>query len=300
MENNLFPDVLTTTINLEKEPYLIHLNDVLKILLRVLMKNIDIFAKLQYYQLEELFTGSNKLMLTNDAGDIYQYLRMKFLTGRDEKYKSILNDNEFNLICMVFTEQIKDFPSIYSFANIHTNAFDKVWDICKYLIIPIRLNPATIPRNERERILRLWLSIIFTLPINKSYNNRYLSYGSSVEQLRYLYDVLKPTEIKDGNPIFDASKIKIISETKNELIDQIVSPTTLKSQVAVIFRTYLFISLRVCIEVIRKSCPNLKECKMVNADYDGEWLHPFDEFVSGQIKKICDSGSILMPNQSRF
>ena len=198
-------DVLTTTIRVEEDPFLTNINDLIKVLSRLLFKNLDIFVSMLAYQSRELFSKSTKLTFyTADAGDIYQSFRMRYPDARNGKSRCILTDQEFNRLAMSFSEQLKSFTKLNTFTEQYEDYSTKMWEACKYLIIPVRINPSTIPKEEKERILRLWLSSAFTLPLLDAYNEKYAnSYQDSILAVRNLNHVFmiatKPEEEQTVN-----------------------------------------------------------------------------------------------------
>lgn len=292
-------DTLSTTINIEREPFILNVKDLTKVLCRLLIKNLDIFMRLYFYQLKDIFSSSNKLMFyTSDAGDIYQSFRMRFAETKNTSVRVILLDNDFNRLALSFSEEIKSFSNLAMFADQYENISEKMWEACKYLIIPVRINPTTIPVEERERILRLWLSTAFTLPLLDAYNDKYAQvYQKSISVLRNLYKALKinSKEAEDA-PSFNIAKINELGSIPVNLMDLYVSPIKPGGgKLDKTFRTYMYIVLLSSIEIIRKPCPNLRECKSVNPNFQGDCLSLFDDYVNAQIKKIQEVTKILTP-----
>ena len=294
MSNDIL-DMLSSTINIERDPYLNNLKDLMKILCRVFIKNLDIFVSLYYYQYKFIFSKANKMAFYNsDAGDIYQSFRMKFSETHNTTANTILKDVDFAKITMCFAEQIKNFSNLSTFADRYENNVEKMWEVCKCLIIPVRLNPMTIPPTERERILRLWLSIAFVLPFIDAYNEKFLGYSKSISALRgFKKALVEGTESE--KPVF-TEKMQPIMELQNSFIDFFVSPGKVgESKMDMIIRTYMFMLLKASKDIIQKPCPNLKKCKAINADYQGDCLHMLDDYVTSQLRIIDDTVKILTP-----
>lgn len=294
-------DVLTTTIRVEEDPFLTNINDLIKVLSRLLFKNLDIFVSMLAYQSRELFSKSTKLTFyTADAGDIYQSFRMRYPDTRNGKSRCILTDQEFNRLAMSFSEQLKSFTKLNTFTEQYEDYGTKMWEACKYLIIPVRINPSTIPKEEKERILRLWLSSAFTLPLLDAYNEKYAnSYQDSILAVRNLNHVFMIATKPEEEPRLNVEKLNDISRLPTSVADVCVSPVSAgKNKIDKAFRTYMYMILLASIEIIRKPCPNLKECKNINPDYDGACINPFDEYVGMQIKKIQEVTKILTPSYS--
>lgn len=293
-------DVISATIKVDEDPFLVNINDLVKTLSRLLFKNLDIFVSLLAYQSKELFTRSTKLTFyTNDAGDVYQSFRMRYPTAKNGTSRCILTDREFSRIALSFSEQLKSFNKLTTFTDQFQDYTDKMWEACKCLIIPVRINAATIPAEEKERILRLWLSTAFTLPLLDVYNEKYAMYQDSILAVRNLNHVfLLPTK-PDEDPKLNISKLEDIGRLPVTVADVCVSPVSVgRNKIDKAFRTYMYMILLASIEIIRKPCPNLKECKNINPDYDGACINMFDDHVNAQIKKIQEVTKILAPSYS--
>lgn len=299
-EDTIF-DALATTINLEKEPFLLNIKDLTRVLCRLLIKNLDIFMRLYFYQLKDTYSRSNKLTFyTTDAGDVYQSFRMRFPSNKNTVSKILLMDNDFARLCLAFAKECESISNLKIWTDQYSDNIEKMWEACKYLIIPVRINPTTIPVEERERILRFWLSTIFTLPLVEQYNEKYAVYRDSISALRMLYRALKDTS-KEGEdfPSFNTQKVNKLSSMPDEVMDICVAPVKAgTSAICKTFRTYMYIALLASIEIIRKPCPNLRECKAVNPTFQGDCLSLFDDYVNNQIQKIKDVTKLITPSDN--
>lgn len=291
-------DVLSTTIDISKEPFLLRISDVTKVLCRILIKNLDIFMRLYYYQSKTMFSRANKLTFYSlDAGDIYQSFRMQFPSAKNKTAQTILMDSDFARLELTFTEEIKHFVTLNTFTEGIENPTELMWEVLKYMMIPVRINPVTIPTEERERILRFWLSTVFTLPLLDTYNEKHFHYQKAIAALRSLYPALKLQEEKDTQiPTFNIQKLNELASIPSEVVDYYVAPIAPgKNRLDLIFRTYMYVSMHAMIDIIRKPCPNLAECKAINSDYQGDCIEMLDECVNSQIKKLQDVIKVLKP-----
>lgn len=270
--------------------------NVLKIMCRLLIKNISIFLNLFYQQHHFVYNKLNNLYFYNaDAGDIYQGYRINMADKKvDVKY--ILSQADFNKLILQICKEAETFADIKSIIDAHESPFEKAWEVFRMLILPIRINHHTIPMEEREYTMKLWLSTIFTLPLLDSYNERYIVDQTSLIQLRNLYKVCKtPSKGYEENPLFNVERLHGIESMPNDVIDMYVSPIKSSSKMDKTFRPYMFLAMIACVEIIRKPCFNLKECKQINPDYLGDCMHVFDDYVNSQIKKIQEIMTVLMP-----
>lgn len=291
-------DSLCSNININKEPFFIYLKDLPKLICRIIIKNLSTFIKLYYYQYHYIYNKfDSTYFYSSNAGDIYQGFRI-LMKNSIANEKVILNRKEFALIISKIADEIKYFPSINNIVEQYEEPFEKVWNVFRLLILPIRINAGTIPLDERKFILKIWMSTVFTIPLLDSYNGRYIVNKRSLSALRSLFPAFGVNLSKnfDENPNFDENKLNKIEETDDNIIDLYVSPINSDSVTNKIFRTYVFLSFLSSIEIIRKPCLNLKECKEINPDYDGSCINVFDDYVNSQIKKIQESISILVPS----
>lgn len=291
-------DSLCSNININKEPFFIYLKDLPKLICRLIIKNLSTFIKLYYYQYHYIYNKfDSTYFYSSNAGDIYQGFRI-LMKNSIANEKVILNRKEFALIISKIADEIKYFPSINNIVEQYEEPFEKVWNVFRLLILPIRINAGTIPLDERKFILKIWMSTVFTIPLLDSYNGRYIVNKRSLSALRSLFPAFGVNLSKnfDENPKFDENKLNKIEETDDNIIDLYVSPINSDSVTNKIFRTYVFLSFLASIEIIRKPCLNLKECKEINPDYDGSCINVFDDYVNSQIKKIQESISILVPS----
>ena len=289
-------DSLSTIINIEKEPFFMYTQNVMKILCRILIKNISVFLNLFYQQNHFVYNKLNNLYFYNsDAGDIYQGFRINMADKKmDVKY--ILSQSDFNRIILQICREADTFSDIRSIIDQYESPFEKAWEIFRLLILPIRINHNTIPYEEKEFTMKLWLSTIFTLPMLDSYSERYIVDPTVRMSLGNLYKVCKvPVNTYEEIPSFNIERLHGLEALPNEAIDLYVSPIKSSSKMDKTFRPYLFLAMVASVEIIRKPCFNLKECKQINPDYLGDCIHVFDEKVNSQIKKIEEVMSNLKP-----
>lgn len=289
-------ETLSTTINIEREPFFMYSKNVLKIMCRLLIKNLSTFLNLYYQQHHFVFNKLNSLYFYNaDAGDIYQGFRINMADKKmDVKY--ILSQADFNKLILQINREAETFSDIKSIIDAEDTPFDKAWEIFRLLILPIRINHHTIPLEEREFTMKVWMSTVFTLPLLDNFNERYVVDKNSLIQLRNLYKVCKiPAKAYEDTPAFDVEKLRKLESMPNDIIDMYVSPIKSSSKMDKTFRPYMYLSMISCVEIIRKPCLNLKECKQINPDYLGDCMHIFDDYLNTQIKKIQEIMTILMP-----
>ena len=288
-------DSLSTTININREPFFMYSKSVLKVMARILIKNLSVFLNLYYQQHHFIFNKLNNLYFYNaDAGDIYQGFRIN-MSEKHMDVKYILSHSDFSKIVLQICKEASEFSDIRSIIDQHEQPFEKAWEVFRLLILPIRINHNTIPLEEREFTMKLWLSTIFTLPLLDIYNERYIVNQNTLISLRNLYKVCKiPAKGYEEQPAFNIERLRGLEALPNDAIDMYVSPIKSASKMDKTFRPYMFLAMIACVEIIRKPCFNLKECKQINPDYLGDCMHVFDDYVNTQIKKIQEIMTVLM------
>lgn len=297
MESNEI-DEIYSSISLNREPFFAYLKNLPKVICRLIVKNISVFIRLfynQYYYIYKILNKTNSY--GSDAGDIFHGFET-LLKNNPANEKVILNNRDYIAIISQLLEEFKDFPNINSIAEQYEKPFDKVWNIFRLMIIPIRVNGSTIPIDDRKKILRIWLSTAFTLPLLDSYNERYIVNKRTLSALRSIFSAFGVNFSKnyEENPKFTEENFRKIESSSNAAIDLYVSPVNSSSTTQKIFRTYTYLVFLASIEIMRKTCFNLDKCKEVNPAYDGCWIHVFDDCVNSQIKKIQESIAILAPS----
>lgn len=281
------------TINVQREPFLT--NDVVKIFCKLYVKNIDIFVKLHIQQSKDMLSTFNSASMYNyDAGDVYQLLRMSHGSSSNKVSNNVLKDTEFSHLLLSFTQELESMKSLTTFTDQYETPIEKMWEVCRCFIIPVRIAASTIASEERERILRLWLSTVFTLPLLEGYNEKFYPYHQKA--ILAIRNFVKTATTPSDQAIYNDRMLHRISTIDDKFIDMFVSPIRpTDSDMDTIMRTSMYLVLMASIDVIRKPCPNLKACKGFNPDYDGACIHILDEHVNDQIKKIQKMAETLKP-----
>ena len=284
-------------INLENDFIFINSKDILKIFCRILVKHLDIFLRIYTVQ-NTLFYSKyqNDTDFDLDAGDILNkfFCMSSLVSNPNSTY--LINDEEFNRICITFIEQIKHFPTLARFTiKIDSNPINNIFDCCKHFIIPARLLSKSIPISEKENVLRKWFSVVFIIPMLKLYNSRYSEvYLERIQSLQTFYD--KFVTRNEGNINLNYDTIKRIQNLKENMIDTFVSEIdNNRSTTAMTFKTYILLMLLASCEIIPKYCgSSIKFIREnINNSFTGTWIDPMDNLYIEQIQKIGELIKIL-------
>lgn len=286
MNTNIFGNI-ATTVNPSNDAFLVHLDKTANILCRMMVKNIKIFLELLYYQSNNILNKYDQTsFLEIGAGDIFNNYICLYPTAKNSDNSVLINDKNFAQLAFSFTQIAKTFPQIKMLINEYNDDYPTImWECCKYFIVPIRLNYQTIPPIEKENVLRKWLSTAFTLPFFNTYTNRFSgSYPNPVTLLQKLYSIF--LNIKNGEVSF-TNVTDNIEKLDDKVIDTFMGPINSENNMMLIsFKMVMTIMLFSSIDIVKKYCPNIKECKQINPNYNGSWIDSFDKTVSEQINNI--------------
>lgn len=286
MSTNIFSNV-SSNIDISNEALLTNLDKIITILNRVFVKNIKIFLKLFYYQSNQIFSKYNKTSFFDlDAGDVFNNFICLYPSAKNADVLVLIDDKDFRQVSFTFSEIAKTFSQIKILTEEYKDDYTTLmWECCKYLIVPIRVNYHTIPPIEKENVLRKWLSTAFTLPFFNIYTNRYsIIYPNSLKLLQQLYGILVSTT---DNKLNYTDAVDKLSKSDDKSIDNFIGPLVSENNLtAVAIRTFIVIMMTCSKDIIKKYCPNIKECKQINPSYSGSWINGFDTAVSAQNLKI--------------
>lgn len=293
--SNIFNSI-SNRIDPDSDVFMVNMKDTVDTLCRMLVKNFDIFLNLFFYQHQMIFSKYTPNTFDLDAGDVYN----NFICLPDDPSgtKVLLADKDFKQLTFMFVDCLtRASPRLNTFTESYTSDVEKMWQCCKYLIIPVRVNYETIPPSERENMLRKWLSTVFTLPFCDLYTNRYKDiYPEAILTLQRVYGLFKIGD-KANEPIFNEQKIIQIKSLDEKLIKAFTGPIQSAGMADRIFRIYMMIVLLGSGEIIKKWCPNILECKKINPGFKGVWLKPFDILVNPQLARISKITQDLTPRQ---
>ena len=293
--SNIFNSI-SNRIDPDGDVFMVNMKDTVDILCRMLVKNFDIFLNLFFYQQQMIFSKYTPNTFDLDGGDVFN--NFICLPPETSGNKVLLSDADFNQLAFVFADCLpRASPRLNTFTEQYKTDAEKMWQCCKYLIIPIRVNHETIPPTDRENMLRKWLSTVFTLPFCDLYTNRYKDiYPEAILTLQRVYGIFKIAD-KVNEPSFNIQKVTQIKSLDEKLIKAYTSPIQSSGMADRIFRIFMMIVLLGSGEIIKKWCPNILECRKINPAFRGTWLRPFDILVNPQLTRISKITQDLTPRQ---
>lgn len=269
-------DQFESKVDPSEEPFLRELPSIISIVVRSFLQHLDIFVNLYRRQEKTLFQGvldGSKLF-----NSIYSMMQLSKSSS-----SATINDEEFNTLISSLVSRIGQASTINRYItslNPQTD-IDKVFEVVKWLIVPIRLNTRTIPSNERELILKSWFSIVFTLPLNPEYITGYSNaYPIHSESANTLFR----TVLSDSSQA--RSAISQIQSLGDEIINAALSSGRITNNTYRVIRGVTVMFIITSVDIIQKFCPNLSSCIAVCSEFDGRWIEPLDMVVNDQLQTI--------------
>jgi hypothetical protein len=258
--------ILSDQLCYTNDPKFSLLAESFKSLAYVFVHHIDLW--LQAAKILEKFYMSFPSM---HAGSIFQSL---FIS---QKELDIFPNHLFEIVITSFNTAINGTPINRYCSSL--NAFDTMFECCKYFFIPSRLNTGTLSHALKELSLRHWILLIMTLPLTK-YS---LKLGNLVGDVSI---------ISDGIQSFAANPEKItmfVTNMQSEWVrNYIVTESYNKRHPAVVFsRTCMSVALFASMEIHKRYNPCIIEASKVNPTYNGQWsMLMVDSFFVDQVKKL--------------
>jgi hypothetical protein len=257
--------ILSDQLCYTNDPKFTQLVDTFKSLGYVFIHHIDIWLQVAK-SLEGFYMSFPNL----HAGNIFQSLFVS------QKELEIFPNHLFEVIITTFNTGIAG-STITRYCS-SLNAFDTMFECCKYLFIPTRLNTGTLSHALKELSLRHWTLLIMTLPLTK-YSQK-------------LGDLLgDPNIIKNMRQILTVNPEKIIKFVEVPSAwakDYIITESYNKNNPLVVFaRICMSFALLASIEILKWYNPCIIETYKLNPTYNGQWcMFMLDSFFADQIKKL--------------
>ena len=190
---------------------------------------------------------------------------------------SIYTDQEFSNLCLFFKNSLAMNRSFNALANRFPDPIKCFIYFTKYFYIPVRLDVASVPEQKQKDFAKWWISTVSLLLYVHNYT---IKFGTIIPTLDTYYQCLETI----------SSRPEVLDKFKTITLEKIQSYLTHKydpsSKGGIFYITMMKLIYNICIEIIRKFCPNYEDTKMINPNYDGAWLSPLDTDVLSQIKQI--------------
>lgn len=259
----------------EEDIHLINLPQTVTALMKVFVQHSPLFLSLYVNQERQLFSRNVDL----SADEMFRKL-MKL----DGKTTNLLfSTDDYNRLIVAIISKIK--ASHLRFVETMETEEMKVFELTKWLFAPMRLNTATIPEEMKKKMLRVWLSLVFTLPISASINS---SIAKTLPRIAKDISSFTKIIVQADYTINHAVLIKF-SEMGDDAIEAALSPVGDKTNDTFrIIRSLTIMMLNYSIDIYRKFCPNIDLCRSVYPEYDGAWVDPLDSLVMVQTRKITE------------
>ena len=270
-------DELETKVSPDEDPFLRNIDQVLSTVAKTFIYKLPLFVQLFIRQSKQLFSrftvvqgidGSN---VFNALNQVAQKQTNLLLIDED------LNGIYAHLLTVAKPSLLRAIPSSVAAEE------DRVFEIVKWLFIPMRINTKTIPVEEKHSLLKAWFSTVFTLPLYADYLNYYSKLYPNVVKSAIAFQ--RGIINKDYEP--NVAVIDKLVSLNGDTIDAALS-TIRKSNnnTFVLIRAYVVMMLITSNDVLRKLCPNINSCKAICPSYDGAWLAPLDTLVSAQLSSL--------------
>jgi hypothetical protein len=203
-----------------------------------------------------------------------------------------ITDDEFNNVCNTFINAVKSSGAKFAYIiKDITNPTDAMWELCYMFFIPIRLTASTIPQHVKITSLRKWINTVFVLPFIKTYTEQYVSSNPEFSRLNDFYTTFL-ADYENG-----AKKIHNIMNLNIDRIQILLSTIACSNDFMVFTRLAMAIFLYGTIDILKYYCPNYKQCKAINSEYEGEWVIAFDQYHSKHITLIQSLQKYLNTNR---
>lgn len=271
---------LESKINPDEDPFLRNIDQVISTVTKTFIFKLPIFIQLFIRQSKQLFSRFNAVQGI-DGSNIFNSLNQI----SQKQTNLLISDEDLNgiyahLLSVAKPTLLRAIPS-----SISTDE-DRVFEIVKWLFIPMRINTKTIPIDEKHNLLKAWFSTVFTLPLNSDYLNYYSKLYPNIVKSAIAFQ--RGVINKDFEP--NMQVIEKLVSLSGDTIDAALS-TIRKSNNStfVLIRAYVVIFLITSNDVLRKLCPNINSCKAICPSYDGAWLAPLDTLVSAQLSTLSKS-----------
>lgn len=262
-----------------KDPILERLDEVIKCLGYVMIKNLGSWFKILQNQINttDPFHTKDSSNGNLDAGVIYNSLLMSSPVASNITNVCELVNKEWELVVNSFHEAALENTRLRSTAVRYKDPEECMWELCHYFFIPVRVNVKSIPKNVRDNSLRKWVNIAFVTPFVPNYRMKYANVISRLDFIQTVHDAF----------ITEPAKMESIMASDYRKIESCLgrrySP---KSQLHLFLRKSLNIMMFSCSEMIKAWCPCLAECVQINPQFNGEWCNRFDPMLITQLSMI--------------
>lgn len=267
-------NAISSKLSFKNDPRWIHLETTIKVLTYCLIQKINTCISLinaQQYSIDESTT----------AGTLYNGIYVTHPYSSNTQFTDEILDNDFKEFCIIFKSTMDQVTGpLSSISQTIDDPFMCTFDFLHFLFIPVRVDISTLSTDIKINSLRKFLTVIMFLPYMESYTERYLTAINNVEFVQKVHSTI--SDINNKSNIAEQ-----MINMKYEFINKSLQPWyTSNNSMMIYLRVYTNIVLLICIEIMKKWCPNINECMRINPDFDGTWVNPFDTIVNEQLQVI--------------
>ena len=264
-------------ISFKDDPKYINLDTSLRIFIFSLIKFIRTAAALknaQNYTLDDETT----------AGTLYNGIYITHPYSSNTTFTDEISDADFNGFCVIFKNNI-DETKLSAYSKGINDPRLCTFEFLHYLFIPVRMDISTLSEDLKINCLRKFLTVVMFLPYMEEYTDRYLTALNNIEFIKKVHQTIFQ-DIAGSS----ASNIteKMINLNVDFIVKSLQTSYTTSNSMMVYLRVYTNLIILICIEILKKWCPNINECIRINPDFDGAWVNPFDAIVNDQLQYIQD------------
>lgn len=274
IKNNNALDFMDLRLSFRDDPKFVHLEDTLKALIYSVANNLSV--PINIVKNQHFMEGNMDIK----AGIIYNNYMMRNPYNTNTTHADEITDDAINIIATVFKTTMEKNDRLKIYALEIDDPLECMFEFCHFLFIPVRFQISTLSKDIKINSLRKWLTVISSLPLNKSYTSKYIDAISNIQKLHQISDKL----------LEDESIVKKIESLNYEFIRKAVSSMSYASMTInptlAFIKLYGNIILIATLEILKVWCPNILECIRINPNYDGSWINPFDQMCNDQYTEI--------------
>lgn len=275
---------MSQRIKFKEDPKFIHLDQTLKCLAYCFVHHLDYWIQIASQQSTTEWSRSLQMMGNVDAGRIYNNLLISQPFGKEFVTNTELSESQYEDVVATFNAAVMKQPKLSYIAKHIGDPHECMWEFCHYLFVPVRMQAESIPKNMRMQSLKKWIDVVFTLPFNSTYTNKF---STAINNVGYIQDVFNKL-------IDDPTKISRFTQIEDSWVFNTIARTYNKDHPTQMFiRLFMNILLVSSVEILKKYCPNFSQCVAVNPDYDGSWLNPFDPQHMTHLQEINKLTTLL-------
>ena len=229
-----------------------------------------------FKMIKDLYDRNSSIDFKNNS-PVFQNAGLFYNAIQASSAITIYTDQEFSNLCLFFKNSLAMNRTFNALANRFPDPIKCFIYFTKYFYIPVRMDVVSIPEDKQKDYAKWWISTISLLLYVHNYT---IKFNTVIPTLDTYYQCLESV----------ASRPEILEKFKTQTLEKLQAYLTHKFNAtntgAIFYATMMKLIYNMSIEIIRKFCPNYPATKLINPNYDGSWISPFDTDVMNQIKQI--------------